>query len=160
MEHWLRSVMSLLRNHNSNSNNNKIITIIASSILAVLSATAAPAIYRDYRAFLSLGPGGVPHNVIGWLGVSLLLCPFGREMFSTEVYDRNPDKRSFLSEDDVPRRKGRRPVVRRHVVPQRQVDQIPGAEMKEVGYKLQLHSVCRLFACLTLLFLFFFLFSL
>ncbi|KAL1987305.1 hypothetical protein VTN96DRAFT_4333 [Rasamsonia emersonii] len=125
VQDWLSSGTSLIRNRN----NSKI--IITSSILAVLSATVAPAIYRDYRDFISLGPGGVPHNVIGWLGVSLVLCPLGREMFSTEVYDRNPDKRSFLSEADVPRREGRRPVVGRHVVPQRQMDQIPGAEIKE-----------------------------
>ncbi|KAL1969880.1 hypothetical protein VTN77DRAFT_7389 [Rasamsonia byssochlamydoides] len=122
-------IQDWLHSRNRDNNNKVIITIaIASSILATLSTAAA---YRDYRALLALGPGGVPHNVIGWLGVSLVLCPLAREMFSTEEYDRHPDRRSLLLGGEVPRREGRRPVIGRHVVPQRQRDQIPGKEVRE-----------------------------
>jgi hypothetical protein len=126
IQDWLRNsqLPSLIRD------NKKPITI---AITSILTSVTLPILYQDYRNFLRLGPGGVPHNVLGWLTVSLVMCPFGCEMFSTEVYDSQPDKRRLLSDEQVPRREGGRPLIGRHVVPQRQLDQIPGREIKEVG---------------------------
>lgn len=105
--------------------------------IATLGLVLVPVAYQDYKMFLSYGPGGVPYNVLGWLGVSLVLAPLGSEMFSVDEYDRNPDKRSWLPDDEpIPRREGGRPRVGPHVVPQRQLNQIPGDEMKQVS------SVC------------------
>ncbi|KAL2007592.1 hypothetical protein VTN00DRAFT_9030 [Thermoascus crustaceus] len=100
--------------------------------IATLGLVLIPVAYQDYKMFLSYGPGGVPYNVLGWLGVSLVLAPLGSEMFSVDEYDRNPDKRSWLPDDEpIPHREGKRPRVGPHVVPQRQLNQIPGDEMKQ-----------------------------
>lgn len=99
--------------------------------MATLGLVLIPIAYHDYKMFLSYGPGGVPYNVLGWLGVSLVLAPLGSEMFSADEYDRNPDKRSWLPDEEIPKREGERPRVGRHVVPQRQLNQLPGKEMKE-----------------------------
>jgi len=109
--------------------------------MATLGLVLIPIAYHDYKMFLSYGPGGVPYNVLGWLGVSLVLAPLGSEMFSADEYDRNPDKRSWLPDEEIPKREGERPRVGRHVVPQRQLNQLPGKEMKEVSISL-LVSMC------------------
>ncbi|KAL2001935.1 hypothetical protein VTN02DRAFT_951 [Thermoascus thermophilus] len=105
---------------------------LAAIAIATLGLALVPVAYQDYQMFLSYGPGGVPYNVLGWLGVSLLLAPLGSEMFSVDEYDRSPDKRSWLSDDEgpIPPREGGRPRVGPHVVPQRQLTQIPPEEMK------------------------------
>jgi hypothetical protein len=82
---------------------------------------------------MSYGPGGAPYNVFGWLVVTTLLRPLASEMFSTDMYDRNEDKKSWLSAGDLTIR-GERPVVGPHVVPQRQLNQVPGKEIKEVSF--------------------------
>lgn len=63
--------------------------------------------------------------------VTTLLRPLASEMFSTDMYDRNEDKSTWLSAGDLTSR-GERPVVGPHVVPQRQLNQVPDKEINEV----------------------------
>lgn len=68
--------------------------------------------------------------------------PFGREMLSTDVYVRRiaaaeghgkgDEGFLMLSEDQLGTRKEGRPVVGPHVVPQRQLTQVPDEVVKEV----------------------------
>ncbi|CAG8375909.1 unnamed protein product [Penicillium salamii] len=103
------------------------LTITALAILAI------PA-YRDYRIFKSYGPGGVPNNALGWILVRVLFQPFGREMFSTGEYVRRIEaaeghggNEGFLAVLGS----RERPVVGPHVVPQRQLTDVPGEVVME-----------------------------
>ncbi|KAF5615339.1 hypothetical protein F25303_13810 [Fusarium sp. NRRL 25303] len=41
---------------------------------------------EDYRGYIALGPGGLPHSFIGWIG-QILLKPLKKEPFQTSCYD-------------------------------------------------------------------------
>lgn len=110
-----------------------------------------PAAYRDYRTFKSYGQGGVPNNVIGWLVVRLFFQPFCAEMLDTEVYSRRIDAAEghgkgddgylTLSEEQLTTRSpGNRPQVGPHVVPQRQLTQLPDENIKEVRSYTSVHG--------------------
>jgi hypothetical protein len=118
----------LLTRYQDHSRKTIIFTLCFASLLGL-----APSAYRDYKTFMSYGPGGVPYNVFGWLTVTLFLRHLGTEMFSTDLYDQKEDKRSWLPAEGLEAR-GERPVVGPHVVPQRQLSQIPGREAKEVSF--------------------------
>jgi hypothetical protein len=120
------------------------LTLILSAAAVLGSALVLPTIYRDYRTFRSYGPGGIPNNVIGWLTVRALFQPFKREMFSTEEYVKRVEAaeghgkgdEGFLelsSEQLASRSVTDRPVVGPHVVPQRQLTQIPDEDLMEVS---------------------------
>ena len=113
------------------------IAIASATLLTAVGILCAPAAYRDYKKFMSYGPGGPPHNVLGWLAISLL-APLQREMLDTAVYDRDTEElgeeRTWLKDEDLPQRKGPRPEVGTHAAPQRQLTETPEKEIKEVGY--------------------------
>ncbi|KAJ6172169.1 hypothetical protein N7470_001236 [Penicillium chermesinum] len=108
---------------------------LALGATALLSSSLFfPAVYRDYKTFISYGPGGVPSNLFGWLLVRLAFQPFSREMLSTRVYDErvtageghSSNNEGFLTlEPHQARDVEDRPVVGPHVVPQRQLSQVP-----------------------------------
>lgn len=84
---------------------------------------------RNYRAFMALGPGGLPYGVRGWL-MALVLRLFARATTSTGEYDRDADKSTWLDDRAaLPPRTGPRPDPGFHVVPARQLDQVPSREM-------------------------------
>ncbi|KAF4473218.1 hypothetical protein FAGAP_13354 [Fusarium agapanthi] len=63
---------------------------------------------EDYRGYLALGPGGLPHNLVGWIG-QILLKPLKKEPFHTSCYTEKACEKAgpnghvaFLSERDVP----------------------------------------------------------
>lgn len=126
---------------------------LALSTAAVLgTALVLPSIYRDYRTFRDYGPGGLPNNVIGWLTCRALLQPFKREMFSTEEYVKRVEAaeghgkgdEGFLElspEQLASRSVTDRPVVGPHVVPQRQLTQIPDEDVMEVSGVLPWYTV-------------------
>lgn len=128
---------------------------LALGAAAVLgSAILLPAAYRDYRLFKSYGPGGVPNNLLGWMTVRTLFQPFGREMLSTEVYLRRIDAAEGHGRDDdgyltlsteqlESRKKEGRPEVGPHVVPQRQLTQIPDEDAMEVRLFVRMRLVSR-----------------
>jgi hypothetical protein len=106
---------------------------ILAALPAAVIALLIPSAYRDYQSYLALGPGGPPYNVLGWLGVKLVFNPFKRDMFGTEMYDRKialGERTGFLK--DLPRREGDRPRMGSFAVPQRQIDQVPSQEIKDV----------------------------
>ncbi|KAJ9220209.1 hypothetical protein DTO169E5_7379 [Paecilomyces variotii] len=110
------------------------LTIASASLLTAVGILCAPAAYRDYKKYMSYGPGGPPYNVFGWLAISLL-APLQREMLDTAVYDQDVEElgeeRTWLKDDDLPQRKGPRPEVGTHAAPQRQLTQTPETEIKE-----------------------------
>lgn len=79
----------------------------------------------------------------------VLFQPFGREMLSTDEYvqriaaaeghGKGDEGFLMLSEDQLGRRKEGRPVVGPHVVPQRQLTQVPDEVVMEV-------CICPLFS--------------
>ena len=78
--------------------------------------------YKDYRAFLSLGRGGVPWNFYGYLLVTAVR-PF--TLRSPLLYPNVPTSlagKGHLSEFSIPTRRGIRPVVQ-GIIPQRQITQ-------------------------------------
>ncbi|KDQ57265.1 hypothetical protein JAAARDRAFT_35892 [Jaapia argillacea MUCL 33604] len=107
-------------------------TVVLTTSLVSILAISTPWLVRNYRAYLALGPSGLPFGVFGW-AVSTLSKPFGRETTSTGVYDEDLLKESWLEEpDSVPLRKGARPKTGWHFLPHRQVDQHPDEGMKEI----------------------------
>ncbi|GLA25930.1 hypothetical protein CBS147346_5883 [Aspergillus niger] len=106
--------------------------------LTTLTTILLPLLYSNYRTYLSYGPGGAPYNLLGWFGVTFLLYPFGRNMTSTTVYEKkiaNGETQSYLSEDTVDMlnalKKEKRPAVGPHYVPQRQIGEFAGEEVKK-----------------------------
>lgn len=97
-------------------------------------------VWEDYTTWRAVGPGAMPYNALGWLFQSLLR-PFGqRKLWDEKVFD-DPEviatygplgATSFL-EEELPKRRGKRPYVPTYVAPQRQA---PGwgndARMQEV----------------------------
>lgn len=121
------------------------LTLALGTATVLLGSALLPAVYRDYQTFKSYGPGGLPNNVIGWMTVRALFQPFKAEMISTEVYvqrieateghGKGEEAEAYLglSEEQLAMRRGDgRPVVGPHVVPQRQVTQIPEDDVMEV----------------------------
>lgn len=86
--------------------------------------------WEDYQAFLSYGPGGVPYNVVGWL-VTNFFRAIGINTLDVRKLEKDPDQRTWLG--DLKPRDGGRPVLGRHPIPQRQLDQIPAAEIRQVS---------------------------
>ncbi|OAP60448.1 hypothetical protein AYL99_05450 [Fonsecaea erecta] len=83
---------------------------------------------RDYHAFLALGPGGAPYNVMGWAVVSMLRLFALSKRGATQVSDY-PTEGAHEDIKNLPNRKGARADVG-GVVPHRQLSQHPPDEMK------------------------------
>jgi hypothetical protein len=94
------------------------------SVLAVGAALAAILwAWLDYRAWTSLGPGGLPHTLVGWLRMTWLRLQKG-ECIGTGPLDGavgSEDDRAYLGA--LVRRAGPRPRVAPHPIPQRQTSQ-------------------------------------
>ncbi|TFY55010.1 hypothetical protein EVG20_g9476 [Dentipellis fragilis] len=118
-----------------------------SLIILGLAVLVSIPIYKNYRAYINSGPGGLPHNALGWLKATSLK-PFGHEQISTEMYDEDPNQESWLAPDGpgdktepqdlkdlkdadayelepleniLPRRRGLRPPTSWHFIPHRQL---------------------------------------
>ena len=113
--------MEIIRSHPS----------AAFASLAALVIT--PLAVRDYLTYLSYGPGGLPYNVGGWF-VTNLLRLVSREQLSVRPYH---DAALYLHgqsghlPEDFPRRRGLRPIVGPHPIPQRQLSQLPDGLMRQ-----------------------------
>ncbi|KAF4969361.1 hypothetical protein FSARC_3387 [Fusarium sarcochroum] len=82
---------------------------------------------EDYRGYLALGPGGPPHNVVGWIA-QILMKPLKKEPYHTSCYDENAIAKAgsngnaaFLTEKDVPIREAPRPTIGKWTAPSRQL---------------------------------------
>lgn len=82
---------------------------------------AAAWVVRDYRGWLALGPGGLPHTPRGWLVMAVLRArtwrvdPFGTTGLTGTGHLGDP----------LPVRAGPRPMVAHYPIPHRQLDQFP-----------------------------------
>lgn len=116
-----------------------------------LATISAPWFYGNYRAYLDIGPGGLPYNVFGWL-LALGLRPFARETKTTEEYDRDGRKERYLEEGDLKERRGERPKFGWHVAPVRQQDKLPSPEIAKVSISTSLSASPSLrYHCLLLI---------
>jgi hypothetical protein len=112
--------------------------ILAGIPLVVLSALFLPSIIQDYHGWLAIGPGGIPHNVIGY-AITQLVRPFAFERLSTAVYDQPSTialyepvgSESFLK-GDLPQRQDSRPLIAKWILPQRQLDEYASDATKAV----------------------------
>ncbi|OMP88066.1 hypothetical protein BK809_0002823 [Diplodia seriata] len=122
-------------------------TTTSPGILATTTITALTTILlvlgiRDYRAFIALGPGGVPHNVLGWAAITLLIRPFAlskAQATRTDDYPQDDDEgvtreggKAHAGVLALPRRRGERAEVG-GIAPHRQLSQHAGAGMGEVS---------------------------
>ncbi len=84
---------------------------------------------RDYKAWIALGPGGIPHNIFGWIIITAMR-PLGGDPFDRSGFEpRIGEKGDTLFLKDLPKRRRDRPTVAPHPVPHRQTDQIPNAQI-------------------------------
>lgn len=89
----------------------------------LLLAGAALWIWHDYRAWTSLGPGGLPHTARGWLRMTWLRLQKGEAIKSEPLlpFIGSPEDAVYLG--SLVHRAGPRPRVAPHPIPQRQLDQ-------------------------------------
>jgi hypothetical protein len=80
---------------------------------------------HDYRAWIALGEGGIPHGARGWLRVTAL------RLAAADPTDlsRLPAGSAHPKLRDLPWRTGPRPRVGAHPIPHRQLDQEPHASV-------------------------------
>ena len=98
--------------------------------LGALLVTPPVLSYRAY-AGRKASAGVYTSDVAGWLR-RMLFLPFFRETRSTAMYDSDPNTDQWLLPEELPYREGERPVWDSSIGPQRQVDQLPSLEMREV----------------------------
>lgn len=90
-------------------------------------------ISRDYKAFLSLGPGGTSQTFSGFIKLSCLRIFCLKEpLQAPPILPRIYPKRGYLS-SDLGEREGPRPVVK-GLAPQRQITQRASSEMYDAAY--------------------------
>ncbi|EKJ75678.1 hypothetical protein NXS19_012514 [Fusarium pseudograminearum] len=112
---------------------NQLIVIAVTS--AALGIPVLSIAIEDYRGYIALGPGGPPHNVIGWFG-QILLKPFKKEPFHTSCYDKKAFQKAgpngsvaFLKGEDVPAREAPRPTVGSWTAPSRQLTDLASKDI-------------------------------
>lgn len=101
--------------------------VLATALAGITTATLITAI-QDYRAFIALGAGGLPHNVLGWLVNTLLLRPFSLSKANRlYVSDYPPaSQASAYVQHELPQRPGPRAETG-GIVPHRQLSQVAPA---------------------------------
>jgi hypothetical protein len=97
--------------------------VLATALALLLSPLFAFYIHHDYKAFLSLGPGGTPKTPLGYLKIKLLSIVCLRNPYQPLALPPHfrPQK-GYFNADALPQRKGERPVVQ-GIAPQRQQTQ-------------------------------------
>ncbi|KAJ7629738.1 hypothetical protein DFH06DRAFT_1102294 [Mycena polygramma] len=106
-------------------------TTLAGLGAVIAVAVAFPFIRKDYQTFLEGGPSYAPQNVRGYI-IVLILSLFRQEGLGVDIYDRLPEKRSWLP--DLPPRRGPRPETTSHII-QRQLSQHTAPEFAERALK-------------------------
>jgi len=103
-------------------------------LAALLFVPIAREVYVDYCAWFVLGPGGIPHNFVGYVTQWLLSWIAVKDPRSiTSLYFPNRtdlDKEGFL-EGDIPEREGTRPKVAAYVAPHRQLTDKSTADLEK-----------------------------
>ncbi|MES1203836.1 MAG: hypothetical protein ABUS57_20560 [Pseudomonadota bacterium] len=106
------------------------------AVLALI-ALAGVWVWRDYQAWLALGPGGASADVRGWIAVTQQGLA-GRDGLDTTRYDKTiaEQKECAFLGGYLPKREGRRPHVGHWIAPHRQLDQFAAPDMKKRGEAL------------------------
>lgn len=101
-------------------------------IIALLACI--PSILQDYRIYMGYGANGSPQTIRGWLVSTVILRSLSfSDLFSTDMYERDDDKRTWLDENWPRKARDSRPTLGPHPAPQRQLNQIPSEASKQVG---------------------------
>lgn len=109
----------------------------ATSVSVVGLLLLVPPAVRSYRGYLALGPGGIPHNLWGWMFQGIGQAFAVRDPRGTADFEK-PDpevlaryggsaraQKSYLDIDTtLPARQGPRPTVPGYTAPQRQTTDI------------------------------------
>lgn len=90
---------------------------------------------KDYRAFLALGPGGVPYNIFGWAAITILVRPFALSEKNATWTGDYPSEGAHQDILNLPPRKGGRAKLA-GIAPHRQMTQKAPESMKAVGQAL------------------------
>ena len=90
---------------------------------------------KDYRAFLALGPGGVPYNIVGWTAITILVRPFALSEKNATWTGDYPSEGAHQDILNLPPRKGGRAKLS-GIAPHRQMTQKAPESMKAVGQAL------------------------
>lgn len=104
---------------------------VVASVSAAVAASVLAWAVQDYRAYIALGPGGVPHNFGGWLVVTLGVRPFALSKRSATWTGDYPDEGYHQDVKRLPERKGERARLG-GIVPHRQLSQHAPEHMREV----------------------------
>ncbi|KAL5389937.1 hypothetical protein DPSP01_001996 [Paraphaeosphaeria sporulosa] len=97
--------------------------LLAAALTFLLPFLTLVYIHADYKAFLSLGPGGTPATPLGYAKIKLLSILCLRDpLRPAHIPPHFRPQRGYLSATSLPTRPGRRPVVR-GIAPQRQQTQ-------------------------------------
>ncbi|KAK1992131.1 hypothetical protein LX36DRAFT_51478 [Colletotrichum falcatum] len=115
---------------------------VLAAILTSLSTTALVWAVRDYRAYIALGPGGLPHNLAGWLIVTFVLRPFALSKAHATWTGDYPDKGAHDDVEALPPRKGDRAELG-GIVPHRQLSQHAPERMREYIGNLFANAVAQ-----------------
>jgi len=99
-------------------------------VFASLAGLTIPWTIDNYNKWLSLGKGGLPYNVFGWLA-AMVVHPFRRETFSTMEYIKDGNKDTWIDPTVIPERRGARPLTSWHCIPHRQIDRLPAPSYGE-----------------------------
>lgn len=78
--------------------------------------------WKDYRAFISLGRGGVPWNFYGYLFITAHRPLTLRSVFLYPTVPTHLSNKGHLTQSNLPARAGIRPIVK-GIIPQRQITQ-------------------------------------
>lgn len=106
-------------------------------LLTLLLLPLLPLAYLDYQGWLALGPGGLPHNPLGWLIQSLMRIPASRNVrdaspYDKEIHNTELEKTSFL-EGRLPAYGKKSPETGKWVVPHRQLEGGASEEINKVS---------------------------
>ncbi|KAJ0158676.1 hypothetical protein CTA2_11089 [Colletotrichum tanaceti] len=115
---------------------------VLTTLLTSLSACVLAWAVRDYRAYIALGPGGVPHNFVGWLLVTLAIRPFALSQAAATWTGDFPAEGAHEDVEQVPRRRGDRAELG-GIVPHRQLSQHAPERMREYIRNLFANAVTQ-----------------
>ncbi|KAL6856553.1 hypothetical protein J3F83DRAFT_751965 [Trichoderma novae-zelandiae] len=114
--HLASSIISHIQRH----------PILFTSAIAIVPLTAL--MMPSYRGFIDLGPGGLPHNVFGWLLQGALRPLAMANTLDQSVFQKpgicslyEPHGTTRFLQGELAPRRGDRPIIPDYVAPQRQI---------------------------------------
>ena len=105
-------------------------------VLTLASLPLLRYLYLDYRSWYSLGAGGIPHNLFGYLVALVLGTRKARDTRGTLCYRKlleDPLEAKNYFDSDLPIREGAAPVVSGWIAPVRQMNAQASNELVKVS---------------------------